>query len=123
MQIRLSNFNLAYWQYYGVYSDTSFGYVKKPLEVGTTVCMPNNSAVLGTVVALGRVGPYYDNNPNDNKICKEVEVQWHSGAKKGKVEKKNTSDLANYTAYKACIMSVVDKMTKAEVKAGLAAPK
>lgn len=118
MQVKLSSFNLAYWQAFGDWSDPE-RQVPQLVHTGTTVCMPNNSTILGTVVAMGKKGSYYDSGSGE-KIYKEVEVQWHSGSRKGKTEKRKAEDLVNYTAYKAAINRHISTMHSAEVKAGLA---
>lgn len=113
MQVRLSRFNLLYWQQYGRFHDSVPG--KKIAKPGITVCMPNNSAVLGTIQSVGPTKRWMSQN-----IVEEVEVLWHSGSKKGKKETRKADGLVNYSAYKGQIQVHLDKMHEAEVKAGLA---
>lgn len=116
MEIKLGSCNLRQWQ--NGYDWESKSYKQQEIPIRTRVCSASNRKWVGIIVAMS--------DPVDRKMYRTTEttkevlmvtVFWQTGPNKGQTQQKDTSDLVNYDAYKACIAAEIKKLEDVEAEA------
>src|SRR5271165_2960263 len=116
MEIKLGSCNLRQWQ--NGYDWTTREYQHHEIPIHTRVCSASNRKWLGIVVAMEMpvVRKMY-RAVNETTEVTRVTVFWQTGPNKGQTQQKDTRDLVNYDAYKACIAAEVSRLEETEAEA------